>query len=164
MRANSLAEYLYSQEPPFILFGTAHLAGLAVAIVLAVWLPRYSRRNLTEPQQYLLGAILGWMVAAAYLSWLILEIMAGTFDVKTHLPFQLCRTANLLLPFLMMKRSYRAYEILYFWGLSGMFQASFTPDIAVSFPHYHFIRFWLGHNLMVVAIVYATVVYGMRPT
>ena len=45
-----------------------------------------------------------------------------------------------------------------------MFQSSFTPDIQVGFPHYHFIRFWLAHNLMVVAIVYASVVYGMRPT
>ena len=159
-----LANYLYSNDPPFIIFGLSHIVGLVIAILLAVYLPLYAKRHLTERKQNLIGSTLGWLVAGAYLSWAVLEMFAGTFSVKLHLPFHLCRAANLMLPFVMMKKSYRAYEILYFWGLSAMFQASLSPDIYAGFPHYHFIRFWLAHNLMVVAIIYATVVYGMRPT
>jgi len=162
--ASSLAEYLYSKDPPFIAFSLSHILGLVIAILLAIFLPIYAKRNLTERKQQLIGSTLGWLVASAYLSWVLLEIVAGTFDPKSHLPFHLCRTANLMLPFVMMKRNYRVYEILYFWGLSAMFQASFSPDIYAGFPHYHFFRFMLAHNLMIVAIVYATVVYGMRPT
>ena len=162
--ASSLAEYLYSKDPPFIAFSLSHILGLVIAILLAIFLPIYAKRNLTERKQQLIGSTLGWLVASAYLSWVLLEIVAGTFDLKSHLPFHLCRTANLMLPFVMMKRNYRVYEILYFWGLSAMFQASFSPDIYAGFPHYHFFRFMLAHNLMIVAIVYATVVYGMRPS
>ncbi len=164
MSSTPLAEYLYSPHPPFILFGTAHLSGLVIAVILAVALPLYAKRRLSGNHQDLLGRLLGWTVASAYLSWLVLELAAGTFDAAKHLPFHLCRIANLLLPLVMVRKSFRAYEILYFWGLSAMFQSSFTPDIQAGFPHFHFIRFWLAHNLMVVAIVYATVVYGMRPT
>ena len=164
MSVNPLADYLYSQEPPFIIFGTAHLAGLVIAAALAVGLPLFAKRKLTLKQQDKTGTFLGWAVAFAYVSWFLLELAAGTFDLKLHLPFHLCRTANLFLPLVMIWKNYRAYEILYFWGLCAMFQSSFTPDIQAGFPHYHFIRFWLAHNLMVVAIVYATVVYGMRPT
>ena len=56
------------------------------------------------------------------------------------------------------------YDIIYFWGLSGMLQGMFTPDITNAFPHFHFIRFWVGHNGLILAILYATIVYNMRPS
>ncbi|MFQ6676181.1 MAG: TIGR02206 family membrane protein [Fidelibacterota bacterium] len=152
------------RDVPFQAFDRYHTIFLVASIVLAIWLPLFARRRLTPKQQHTVGAALGWLVMASYVSWPVLEAVAGTFDPKLHLPFHLCRFANLTLPLVMAKRSYRMYEILYFWGLSAMLQASFTPDIVQGFPHYHFFRFWVAHNLMIVAIIYATVVYRMRPT
>ncbi|MEA1881576.1 MAG: TIGR02206 family membrane protein, partial [Candidatus Marinimicrobia bacterium] len=43
-------------------------------------------------------------------------------------------------------------------------QGMVTPDIVQDFPHFHYFRFFIGHNLMVVALVYAVVVYDMKPT
>ena len=63
----------------------------------------------------------------------------------------------------MIYKSDRVYQIIYFWGMSGVFQGLITPDITNDFPHFHFFRFWLGHNGMIIALVYASVVYGMRP-
>jgi hypothetical integral membrane protein (TIGR02206 family) len=100
---------------------------------------------------------------SSYIIWTILEIIAGTFDLKLHLPIHLCRMANLLLPLVMVTRSFFFYEILYFWGLSGMLQAVITPDIAAGFPHFQFFRFWFAHHGMIIALIYATVVYDMRP-
>lgn len=155
--------YLNSYEP-FQAFGTYHLVSLIFTVFLAIWLPVYAKRRLSAKWQFRIGAAMGWMVMGSYLSWPALQMIAGTFDPKLHLPFHLCRFANLTLPLVMVKRNYRMYEILYFWGLSAMLQASFTPDIQHGFPHYHFFRFWLSHSLMIVALIYATVVYEMRPT
>ena len=47
--------------------------------------------------------------------------------------------------------------------MSGVFQGIITPDITNDFPHFHFFRFWVGHDGMIIALVYATIVYGMRP-
>ena len=94
----------------------------------------------------------------------MLEILAGSFDISLHLPLHLCRFANILILFVMIKRNYFIFEILYFWGLSGMFQGMITPDIIEDFPHFHYFRYFPGHHLLVVAVIYAVVVYRMKPT
>ncbi|MCH7733335.1 MAG: TIGR02206 family membrane protein [Candidatus Marinimicrobia bacterium] len=159
----TVLNYLTNYEP-FRTFDIYHTISLVIFLGLATLLPLYAKRNFSEKWQQWVGSTLGWLVAASYLSWPTLEIIAGTFDPKLHLPFHLCRFANLALPLVMWKRNYLVYEVLYFWGLSAMFQSIFTPDIPQAFPHYHFFRFWISHELMIVALVYATVIYKIRPT
>ncbi|MFQ6611477.1 MAG: TIGR02206 family membrane protein [Fidelibacterota bacterium] len=156
-------QYLYNYEP-FVLFGPAHIWGLIISLALAIGLPIYAKKKLNGRQQQLVGTVLGFLVMANYLAWVVLELIAGTFDITKHLPFHLCRFANLITPLVLWKRSYRVFEILYFWGLSGVLQSAFTPDIVQGFPHFHFFRFFIGHNGLVIAIVYAAVVYNMHPT
>jgi len=122
-----------------------------------------SKKYLIEKYQHRIGCFIGIIVGANYFVWVALEILAGTFDIKIHLPFQLCRVANMLMPLIMIFKSDRVYQIIYFWGMSGVFQGLITPDITNDFPHFHFFRFWVGHSGMIIALVYASVVYGMRP-
>jgi hypothetical integral membrane protein (TIGR02206 family) len=130
---------------------------------MVVSIPLSSKKFLTEKYQHRIGCFIGVIVVSNYFIWLALEIIAGTFDIKIHLPFQLCRVTYILIPFIMISKSDRVYQIIYFWGMSGVFQGVITPDIINDFPHFHFFRFWVGHNGMIIALVYATVVYGMRP-
>lgn len=160
---DSVYRYLNTFEP-FDMFGVEHIAALVVSLILIVFVPIYAHRNLGEKAQHDLGKIIGWIIFLNYITWVILEIIAGTFDHKLHLPVHLCRFTNLMIPLIMVWRSYFAYEILFFWGFSGMIQASFTPDIAAGFPHFQYFRFWVGHQGVILALVYATVVYEIRPT
>ncbi len=146
------------------MFGAEHIWAMIVSIILIIALPLYSKKNLSEKSQYNLGKIIGWLVFLNYITWVVLEIIAGTFDHKLHLPVHLCRFANLMIPLVMVWRSYLAYEILFFWGFAGMLQASITPDIAAGFPHFQYFRFWVGHQGVILALVYATVVYEIRPS
>ena len=79
--------------------------------------------------------MIGILVGSNYFIWVILEILAGTFDVRIHLPFQLCRIANILIPFIMIYKSDRVFQTIYFYGMSGVFQGLITPDIINDFPH-----------------------------
>ena len=158
----TLSEYLYSTGS-FQVFGPSHIWGIILFLILVVGVPLISKKYLAEKNQHKIGCFIGLIVGANYFIWLALEILAGTFDIKIHLPFQLCRVANILIPLIMISKSDRVYQIVYFWGMSGVFQGLITPDITNNFPHFHFIRFWVGHNGMIIALVYATVVYGMRP-
>jgi len=155
--------YLNTFEP-FEMFGAEHFYGIIIALIVIITLPVYAKRNLNKQMQYKVGMLIGWLVFGNYITWVGLEIIAGTFDFKEHLPVHLCRFANLMIPLVMVWRSYLVYEILFFWGFSGMLQASITPDIAAGYPHFHYFRFWLGHQGLILAIVYATVVYDIRPT
>jgi len=156
-------KYLDTYDP-FILFGTSHIISILLAITLSIFIPIFAKKKLSEHYQHIVGSLIGYIVMSSYIIWTVLEIIAGSFDLKLHLPIHLCRMANLLLPFVMVSRSYLIYEILYFWGLSGMLQAVITPDIAAGFPHFQFFRFWFAHHGMIIALIYATVVYGMRPS
>ena len=109
----SVAEYLKTYDP-FVLFGPSHIAAIIVALFLVIFLPIYARQKLSEQRQHLVGSVIGYCVMSSYLIWVILELIAGTFDVKLHLPIHLCRLANLLIPLVMVRRSYFFYEILYF--------------------------------------------------
>ena len=137
--------------------------GFILFLILVVSIPILSKKYLIEKYQHRIGCFIGIIVGANYFVWVALEILAGTFDIKIHLPFQLCRVANMLMPLIMIFKSDRVYQIIYFWGMSGVFQGLITPDITNDFPHFHFFRFWVGHSGMIIALVYASVVYGMRP-
>ncbi len=160
---DTVYEYLNTFEP-FDMFGMEHILAIIAALVVIIVLPLYAKNHLDENAQYKLGKFIGWLVFANYIVWVSLEAIAGTFDVKQHLPVHLCRFANLMIPLVMVWRSYFVYEILFFWGFSGMLQASITPDIAAGFPHFHYFRFWMGHQGLILALVYATVVYEIRPS
>tara|TARA_B110000467_G_scaffold78668_1_gene71113 strand:+ start:293 stop:955 length:663 start_codon:yes stop_codon:yes gene_type:complete len=139
------------------------LAGIFLFLILVISLPLVSKKYFSRKYQDKIGQFIGIVVGANYCIWLLLEILAGTFDIKIHLPFQLCRVANILIPFIMIYKNDRVYQIIYFWGMSGVFQGLITPDIINDFPHFHFFRFWVAHDGMIIALVYATAVYGMRP-
>ena len=152
-------------EPnPFIQFGADHIIGSVIFLILWIWLPLYSKENLSKNSQNRLGIILGFIVMSNYLVWVILEIISGTFDFKLHLPFHLCRFANLAIPIVMSWKKERLFQELYFWGMSGMLQGAITPDVTHGFPHFHYFRFFIGHNGMVLVLIYAIVVLGFRPS
>ena len=155
--------YLYG-DISFRLFGVDHLWGIAVSVLFIVIIPWISVKYLNRKSQNHLGIIIGYIVMLNYPVWVILEIIAGSFDMSLHLPVHLCRLSNLLIPLVMIKRHFLTFEILFFWGLSGSLQGAITPDISAGFPHFHYFRFWVGHNGIILALVYAVVVFKMRPT
>ena len=161
--SESVYSYLYKSSS-FQTFGSSHLLGLMVSVVLIVFVPWLSIRYLSKKSQSRLGALIGYVVMLGYPAWVVLEIAAGSFDMTLHLPVHLCRVSNLLIPLVMVKRNYFMFEILFFWGLSGTLQGAITPDISADFPHFHYFRFWFAHNGLVLALIYAAVVYKMRPT
>ena len=160
--SNNIAEYMYDETVPFVFMSNEHIASIIVFIALAFTIPLYAKYYLTERQQHILGSVIGVLIASGDITWLALEVVGGTYTSKLHLPFHLCRMANLLILIVLVFRSYLAYEVVFFWGLT-VIHAVITPDIIQGFPHFHFIRYWLSHQLMIIGILYATFVYDIWP-
>lgn len=170
---------------PFRLFGPSHLAVLgATAATTAglVILARRSRRLAGGPQARAGGdtgssgdgtpltglpRAIAWCLAALLLldeiAVVALAAHADLATFKDHLPFQLCDWVILVCVAALLRRHRTAYELAYFWGLSGTLQALLTPDLAEDFPSLHFITFQLLHASVVVAVLYLTLGLGMRP-
>lgn len=149
---------------PFTQFSSSHWWAVGVFFFLTLAIPLAAKRFLSPPQQIVLGHIIGIIIFMSYVAWAALELAAGTFDVRKHLPFQLCRFTNIVVILMLNFRSKFWFEILYFWVVTGVLQATFTPDFHQDFPHFYYFRYWIGHPGMFIAIAYAMIVFGMRPT
>ena len=147
----------------FTPWSASHLWAMGISLLCIIFIPLLAKKHLNAQWQHRLGAAIGFSIAGAWILWTILELCAGTFDVRRHLPLQMCRFSNLAIVLVLVWKRQWWYEILYFWALAGMLQATLTPDLQEEFPHFMYFRYWIGHPGMILAIVYATVVYGMRP-
>ena len=147
---------------PFVLFGSPHLAGAILALIIAVGLPAAIRLRATPAEQRWLELGLAALLVAHVVvnAW----VRAGVYGqpLQEHLPLHLCGASILLSVTVLLFHSYRAYEITYFWALGGALPALIMPDVEYTFPHPFFIIFFIGHGLELMAVAFATIVMGFR--
>ncbi len=162
MQQNDLL--FFRPNTDFQLFGHQHLIMIALTLLLAFSLAFFGKKYLSSSQQLTVGRGMTLVFALAVLGWIAIRMAEGLFDYKTDLPFDICNMTALMLPFLMWTPKHRIHEVLYFWIMAGTMQAVLTPHLFEGFPHYTFIKYWAVHGGLIVFAVFATVVYGIRPT
>jgi hypothetical integral membrane protein (TIGR02206 family) len=93
-------------------------------------------------------------------------VFVGIYDQPwtTSLPLDLCRINELLCVYMLLARSYRAFEIAYFLAIAGSVSALIMPDLLYGFPDPRFILFFGSHGISIMAVVYAISGFGFRPT
>lgn len=143
----------------FVLFGTGHLLTLGVVAALAVAVARLAAGAGGDAQARILAVLL---VAQELVK---LYAFIGVLDHpwQRSLPLDLCRINELLCTAMLLTRRYRLFEVAYFWSMAGSVGAMATPDLAHGFPHPLFALFFLGHGLVVLAVVHAIAGFGFRP-
>jgi hypothetical integral membrane protein (TIGR02206 family) len=147
----------------FELFGPAHLAVLAVTVLLPALLAWAVRRPGGERLQGPFAAALALILVANQLVFVAMAWRQGDLAWSEMVPMQLCDWLNLLCAATLLTRRQPLYELSYFWGLSGTFQAVLTPDLPFGFPHPYFFFFFVSHAGIVVAVLYLTLGLGLRP-
>lgn len=151
-----------STSPEFVLFGHVHLLTLALILALCVWLGRVARRSDTHRLATMLAPV---AVVLVVLELGKLAVAIGIYGYSwTHaLPLDLCDVNSFLCAYMLVLRSYRTFEVAYFWTMGGSVTALLTPNLALGFPDPVFITFFLGHGLVVGAVVCGIFGYGFRP-
>jgi hypothetical integral membrane protein (TIGR02206 family) len=141
---------------------TAYGVTVAVAVVGGVVLVGAARQR-PGPWRILAARILGLVLAADAVSWIVALAAQGTFSAKTSLPLALCDMAALVAAAACWWRVPLLVELTYFWSLAGTLQAVITPDLNVGFPHLVFFQYMIGHLGIVVAAVFLVVGLDMAP-
>jgi len=108
----------------------------------------------------LAGRLISIVLVADAVSYVVAEMIGGTWSAKTDLPFALCDAAVLVAAAACWWRTPLLVELTYFWGLAGTLQAVITPDLNAGFPHLVFFQYLAGHLGIVLAAVYLVV--GLR--
>jgi hypothetical integral membrane protein (TIGR02206 family) len=145
----------------FTLFGSSHLATIGLTLAASLLLPILVRTlapHLTRP----IGILLALLLASQELVQLLL-LLQRFGPIPEMLPLHLCALAVWLTVWVLITASPRAFELVYFWALAGTTQALATPDLGRDFPSSDFVLFFLGHGLVMVGVLYALIVYRLRP-
>jgi len=147
--------------PPFVLFGPAHLAVLALAVLFPLAASVFARSHPGRDRA------LRWFLAALLLSeWLAFYLVfwtRGWLDWSNGLPLSLCDWAEGSLIIALLSRNQFAYELGYFWGLAGTLQGLITPDLAYGFPDVRFLLFMANHAGIIASLLYLTLGTRLRP-
>ena len=123
-------------------FGPQHWLATVVTLAVAVLLPVLLRRRAgPRGQDIARKAIAVCLLIDAGLGP---TVRAGIYGMPLaeHLPLHLCGMTVTLGVFMLWLRSYRLYEVLYYWGTGGAIVALLTPDILQGFPHPVFLLFF----------------------
>jgi hypothetical integral membrane protein (TIGR02206 family) len=145
---------------PFIPFGTAHLAAIAIAVIVPVLLALLVRSS----GRAHIAAAVRWLFAgelvAMYLLWfwLLFEGVVGNV-----LPMHLCDWAAIAAIATLIVPNQKSYELAYFWTFSGTLQATLTPELALGWPDLRFVIFFGFHCGVIAAVLYMTLGMRLRP-
>ena len=72
-------------------------------------------------------------------SWHVWAVYAGVWHVSHALPLHLCSLGAILSIYMLLQKSYRTFEVLYFWSCAGAAQAILTPDLrGYNYPSFHY--------------------------
>lgn len=149
--------------PAFEWLGLSHLGAIAFLVLLNLYLIRFrfSSDGTKGAVRWLLASIL----LVNELAWHYWNIVTGRWTLQTMLPLHLCSLLVWTGAYMLMTKSYRVYEFMYFMGIGGAIQYLATPDLGIfGFPHFRFFQAFLSHGLIVTSAIYMTVVEGLRPT
>jgi len=142
----------------------AHVAVLIITFSLPFLLAYWGRK------QEKARALIPWILASILLlNKIVVFTYACVQDAvpwSQRLPMQLCDWVTFITAAaLIWGQKYRLLkELAYFWGLAGTLQATLTPDLPYSFPHFYFFTFHISHSGIIISVLYLVFGMGLRPT
>ena len=162
--------YFFGQgtETEFSIFTLAHILPVLamLAVIYLIFRKRESLREWKHEQslRYVLAFALILTDMSYY--WRLVGMPSLNPGPMGDLPIGVCGWAVIFCSFMVVGKSQRLFDIVYFWLLSGTLFALLTPTpITYTGPtRFRYYQFWLEHTLGYVAIFYMIFVHSMRPT
>ena len=155
-------------EAEFHNFTLAHFLPILVAVgtIFLIW---HFRKQLRECKyegyfRYALAFML--IVSEMSYYWRLIGMPELGGNPIDHLPITVCGWAVVFASYMVIGKSQKLFDIVYFWIFAGSIFALITPTvITYTGPtRFRYYQFWAEHTLGYVAIFYMIFVHGMRPT
>ncbi len=149
----------YSGEQ-FKNFSTIHLISLLSIFIISVLLYVFSEKIKSLNIDKSVRHVLAYTLAITELSFQIWCAMSGVWTSEYNLPFHLCSVATIICIVMLFKKSYKIFELAYYWGLAGAGFAIITPDLSgYNYPHYVFFKYFILHGFIIISVLYMIFIY-----
>ena len=154
-------------EPEFSLFTLSHFMPILLLIIGLYLLHRYRNRLRTSTNETSFRYILGFTLIICDMSyyWRLAACPWLSNGPSEHLPVGVCAWTIIFCSFMMIGKSQKLFDIVYFWLLSGTLFALATPTVLTYCgpTRFRYYQFWLEHTLTYIAIFYMIFIHNMRP-
>ncbi len=153
----------------FRLWTPEHLVPLALLLAAWIALPLVVRRANSPRLNARVAVALTLILWVDEIGYQIYWFGIGAWSTPAALMLQMCGLSILLLPVMFATENERArrflFEILYFWGLGGAFQALFAPDIGFhGFPEMKYLGYFISHGTIILSVLFAAAAYRIQLT
>ena len=147
---------------PFILFGNRHIITMLVILAVSIFLPLIYKTK-SEIQKSAMTKLIAYIVIAHVVisPYKDLFLLENPYNWREVLPFHMCDLSEIFLAWFLLGGPKILYKCAFFWGIGGATMAIITPDISHHDLDYAF--FMIGHGMIVIGIMYATVALNNRP-
>ncbi|MFD3449707.1 TIGR02206 family membrane protein [Microbacteriaceae bacterium 4G12] len=149
---------------PFVPYSKQHVIVLLLIGLGMYFLYQFQDLLRQEQWNMMVRYTIAFLFIGSEIGLDIWQVKAGIFRLSTSLPFELCTISLLLASIMIITKSYRLYEIVFFTGIIGASQAILTPNLQYAFPHFRFIEYFIAHGLLILSPLFMTWVEGYRPT
>ncbi len=150
-------------EEPFPIFSAMHLTILLIVISVNVIMAFVFKKTSGKKISAFFRFGLAFFLIALYIMFSAWSVYVGDWSIDYALPFHICDAAILLTAAMLLTRNRLVFETAYFWVLGGCTQALLTPDVGFDFPHFMFFYFFVGHGIVVTAVLYMIFSERFRP-
>lgn len=147
---------------PFILFGTTHIVTIIAITLISIFLPLIYKTK-SEYQKSIMTKAIAFVIFCHVIisPYKDLYLLDNPYNWREVLPFHMCDLSEIFLIFFLLGGPSILYKCAFFWGLAGATMAIITPDIEFLDLDYAF--FMVGHGMIIIGIMYATVALDNRP-
>lgn len=158
---NLIADY---QGEPFRLYDIFHLAALG-SILLVILLIILSRNKFRKKNKENFRDTVAAILIINEISWHLWAYFYQEWTLQNSLPLNISSLLVLLSALMLIKNSYKLYELAYFLGIGGALITLITPNAGIyGFPHFLFIQIFISYGFILIAAIYMTLIEKMRPT
>jgi hypothetical integral membrane protein (TIGR02206 family) len=149
---------------PFVLFGPPHLIGMAIILLVNLYLVFGWKNPSPRARRVFRGALATTLVVNESL-WHWWNWYIGVWSVQYTLPLHICSILVWIVAATLYTGNYALYDFIYFLGIGAGMQAILTPDSGIyGFPHFRFFQPLVSHGAIVTGAVYLTAIEQLRPT
>jgi hypothetical integral membrane protein (TIGR02206 family) len=146
-------------------FSREHLITIVIIFILSLLLYIFRKRFKEKGNRKVFRYTLAFVILGAnvwYHLWLVSE---NAWTAKKALPLQLSDLAAILAVVMLVTKSERIFQFMYFAGLGSAIQVILTPDLyKFSFPHFLYFQSFVSHGGVVLACLFMVWAFGYRPT
>ena len=155
------------QTQEFSLFTPAHFAPILLMLAVILLTRKYADRirSWRHEESIRYGIAFALICSEMAYYWRLVGMPELGPNPVENLPIAVCGWAAIFGSYMVVGKSQRLFDIIYFWLLSGSLFALLTPTpLTYCGPtRFRYYQFWTEHTLGYVAVFYMIFVHGMRP-